>query len=182
MGDGAAAGRLSVARPAEEVAWSPQQGNAVGPGAATGLTYPGAVLLRLIVTAVLVVAGIALLAVAVLGARSALRRNRWAGVRTPATMASEAAFTLGNRAAAVPVGAAGAVGVAGGAVLVAGAGGAVFWIVLAVSVVGLLVLAGIGGVVGDRAAAAAPVPAPVGCGGVCAGCDLVAGCRSTSVQ
>lgn len=130
------------------------------------------------IAAVLVLAGIVLLAVAVLGARSALRSNRWAGVRTPATMASDAAFTLGNRAAAAPVGAAGAIGVAGGAVLVAGAGGAVFWIVLAVSVVGLLVLAGIGGVVGDRAAAWVAAAAPVGC----AGCDLVAGCRPASAE
>ncbi|MBA3905314.1 MAG: SdpI family protein, partial [Pseudonocardiales bacterium] len=65
----------------------------------------------------LVLAGLALVVVAVLGARAALRRNRWVGIRTPATLASETQFVAGNRAAAMPVGAAGAVAVVGGAVL-----------------------------------------------------------------
>jgi hypothetical protein len=86
--------------------------------------------------------------------------------------------------AALPVGAAGAVAAAGGAVLLAGADGPLAWLVLAISVVGALVLAGVGGVAGDRAAAAVPRgPAPqdpaqpTGCAGECAGCELVAGCR-----
>ncbi|MCW2717326.1 MAG: hypothetical protein JWR81_1148, partial [Pseudonocardia sp.] len=62
--------------------------------------YPGPVpsTLRLILGAVLVLAGVVLVVVAVLGARSMLRRNRWVGVRTPATLASDAAFDAGNRA------------------------------------------------------------------------------------
>jgi SdpI/YfhL protein family len=137
---------------------------------------------RLAVGALLALAGIALVTVAVLGARRRLRRNRWAGVRTPATMASETQFVAGNRAAAAPVAAAGAVAVAGGAVLLAGAAGALAWVVLAVSLAGVLVLALAGGVVGDRAAAATPAPAPfaAACAGTCAGCDLVAGCRAAS--
>lgn len=144
--------------------------------AATGFAYPGSVLL-LIVGVLLVLVGGGLLAVAVLGGRSHLRRNRWVGVRTETSLSSESAFTLANRAAAVPTGAAGAIGVMGGVALLGGAAGPLAVVVLAVSVVGLLVLAGFAGVVGNRAAAAATPPAPVACAGTCAGCDLVAGCR-----
>lgn len=134
---------------------------------------------RLILATLLVLAGAVFVVVAVLGARSRLRRNRWIGVRTPATLASEDAFVVGNRAAAAPVGAAGAVAVVGGATLLSGADGVLGWVVLGVSVVGMLVLAGVGGLVGDRAAATVVPPSPfaAGCAGTCAGCDLVAGCR-----
>lgn len=140
--------------------------------------------LRLVLGSLLVLAGVALLVVAVLGARARLRRNAWVGVRTDTTLSSHAAFVIGNRAAAAPAGAAGAIAVAGGAVLLAGAGGALGWVVLAVAVVGMLGLAGVAGVVGDRAAAAVPQPAfgPSPCSGTCAGCDLVAGCRDTATS
>jgi hypothetical protein len=132
----------------------------------------------LVLGSLLVLAGAALIAVAVLGARSLLRRNRWAGVRTHATLRSDAAFTLANRAAAVPTGAAGAVALAGGAVLLAGADGALGWVLFGVATSGLVVLAGLGGIVGERAAAATPEPVEApSCAGSCAGCDLVAGCR-----
>lgn len=135
-------------------------------------------LLRLVLGSLLVLAGVVLLAVAVLGARSRLRRNRWFGVRTSATLRSDAAFTTANRAAAAPLGAAGAIAAAGGAVLLAGAGGVLGWVVLAVSAVGTLVIGGFGGAVGDRTAAAVTDDAPVqACTGSCAGCELVAGCR-----
>ncbi|WP_308283257.1 SdpI family protein [Pseudonocardia nigra] len=140
--------------------------------------------LRLVLGSLLVLAGVALVAVAVLGARSRLRRNRWIGVRTAATLRSEAAFTLANKVAAAPAGAAGAVAIAGGAVLLAGPGAALGWIVFAVSLAGLLVLAGVAGALGDRAAAAAEVdvpPAP-SCAGACAGCDLVAGCGGARAE
>lgn len=135
--------------------------------------------LRLILGSSLALIGLALLAVAVLGARSRLRRNRFAGVRTAATLRSDTAFTAANTVAAAPIGAAGAIAVAGGALLLAGADGALGWVVLAVSVAGLFGLAGVGGVVGDRAAAATAPPEPAfsPCAGACAGCDLVAGCR-----
>lgn len=139
-------------------------------------------LLRLILGSLLVLLGAALIAVAVLGARSRLRRNRWAGVRTEATLRSAEAFLVANRVAAAPTGAAGAAAAAGGAVLLAATGGALGWVVLAVSVVGLLALAGFGGMMGDRAAQTV-VPASLAapsCAGVCAGCDLVAGCRGDS--
>jgi len=77
----------------------------------TGFAYAEAVpvTVRLVVGSLLVLAGLAMLVVAGLGARSVLRRNRWVGVRTNATLASETQFVAGNRAAAVPVGAAGVV-------------------------------------------------------------------------
>lgn len=146
----------------------------------SGLTYPGTVPLPLRPTLglLLVVIGVVLLAVAVLGARSRLRRNRFVGVRTAATLRSEASFALANRVAAAPTGAAGLVGVVGGGAVAAGGAGVAGWVVLAVTVPGLLVLAGLGGMLGDRAATVLvpEAPAPPGCGGVCAGCDLVTGC------
>jgi hypothetical protein len=134
---------------------------------------------RLVVGSLLVLAGLALVVVAVLGARSVLRRNRWIGVRTSATLASETQFVAGNRAAALPVGAAGVVAAIGGAVLLAGGAAALEWVVLGVSLLGVVGLTVIGGLVGDRAAALTPVPTPLAatCGGTCAGCDLVTGCR-----
>lgn len=132
-----------------------------------------------ILGSLLVLVGVALLAVAVLGARSRLRRNRLVGVRTAATLRSDRAFLIANRVAAAPVGAAGAVATVGGAVLLAGTSGMLGWVVLAVSVVGLLALAGFAGMVGDRAAQAAvpDLAAAPACTGVCEGCELVAGCR-----
>ena len=140
--------------------------------------------LRLILGAVLIVVGVVLVATAGLGARSRLRRNRWFGVRTEATLASAEAFAIANRAGAVPAGAAGAVAVVGGAALLGGAGGALGWIVGVISVLGTAALAGVGGMVGDRAAAAVAPPPPfsAACAGTCAGCDLVAGCRPAAAE
>jgi hypothetical protein len=134
---------------------------------------------RLTLGALLVVLGAALLTIAVLGLRRKLKRNRWAGVRTAASLRSDAAFAVANQVAAAPLGAAGAVSVAGGGALLAGATGLLGWTLVVVSAVAAFVLTGVGGVAGDRAAAAVPPPepGPASCGGTCAGCDLVAGCR-----
>jgi hypothetical protein len=132
--------------------------------------------LRLAFGGALLLAAVALLAVAVLGALGRLPRNPWAGVRTRATLASDEAFALANRVAAAPLGAAGVVALVGGAALLAGGPGAVTWTVLAVSTAGMLGLTGVGGTLGDRAATRMPPPASA-CAGTCAGCDLVAGCR-----
>jgi hypothetical protein len=134
---------------------------------------------RLAIGVLLVVLGAALLTVAVLGLRRKLRRNRWAGVRTSASLRSEAAFAVANQVAAAPLGAAGGVGVVGGGALLAGATGVLGWTLAAVSVIAVFVLTGVGGVAGDRAAGAVPEPeqAPSACSGTCAGCELVAGCR-----
>ncbi len=138
------------------------------------------VTVRLLVGSLFALAGVALVVVAALGARSALRRNRWVGVRTAATLASETQFVAANRAAAVPVGAAGVVAAVGGAFLLVDGGASLDWVVLTISLLGVLGLTVVGGLVGDRAAALTPAPAPfaASCGGTCAGCDLVAGCRT----
>jgi SdpI/YhfL family protein len=177
---------LSAARPPEEVDGPRHQGNAADAGTAIGFAYAGPVplSLRLILGLGLVLMGIALLTVAALGWSRRLPRNRWAGVRTVATLRSDAAFAVANQVAAVPLAAAGAVAMAGAFPLLAGAPGALAWVLPAVSLVGMLVLAGIGGVAGDRAAGAVrqPPPAPSSCTGTCAGCALVAGCRDDTAR
>jgi SdpI/YfhL protein family len=142
------------------------------------VTYAGAVPtpVRLVLGCAFLLAAALLLTVAVLGARGRLRRNPWAGVRTGRTLASDDAFTVANRVAAAPLGGAGAVALIGGITLLVGGAAAVVWTVLLVATAGMLGLTGLGGALGDRAAAR--VEAPVsGCAGACAGCDLVAGCR-----
>ena len=140
------------------------------------------VTVRLVVGSVLVLVGLAMVVVAALGARSVLRRNRWVGVRTAATLASETQFVAGNRAAAVPVGAAGVIAVVGGAFLLVDDDAVLNWVVLTISILGVLGMTVVGGLVGDRAAALTPAPAPfaASCGGTCAGCDLIEGCRPRS--
>jgi uncharacterized membrane protein len=61
-----------------------------------------------------VIAGVALLAVGLLGWRQRLPRNRFAGIRTPATLRSDAAFIAANRVAAPPILAAGVIYAAAG--------------------------------------------------------------------
>jgi hypothetical protein len=131
---------------------------------------------RLVLGCALLLAAAVLLTVAVFGARGRLRRNPWAGVRTSRTLASDEAFTVANRVAAAPLGAAGLVALLGGVSLIVGGPAAVVWTVLLVATAGMLGLTGLGGAVGDRAAARVEVPTS-GCAGTCAGCDLVAGCR-----
>lgn len=138
--------------------------------------------LRLVLGVLLVLTGLVLVAVAVLGARARLPRNRFAGVRTRASLHSGPAFVAANRVAAPLLGAAGLIGLVGGGALLAGPPAVLAWLFAAVSVLAALVLTGLGGALGDRAAAAlvAEAPAAGSCGGACTGCDLVAGCRSAS--
>ncbi|MEJ8281425.1 SdpI family protein [Pseudonocardia spirodelae] len=139
--------------------------------------------LRLILAALLLLAGVVLVVLAVLGATGRLPRNRFVGVRTAESLRTADAFALANRVAAPPLGAAGIVALAGGGVLVAlDRGGAAPWVLGVIALVGTVVLAGLGGALGARAATAviaAQTPAPT-CGGVCSGCDLVAGCRDAT--
>nr|WP_255426886.1 SdpI family protein [Pseudonocardia sp. C8] len=112
-------------------------------------------------------------------------RNRFVGVRTPDSLRTADAFVLANRVAAAPLGAAGLVGLAGGTALVFGdRGGALPWVLGVIALVGTVVLAGLGGSLGARAAQvtiAEQTPAPEAtCGGVCSGCDLIAGCRDST--
>jgi hypothetical protein len=133
---------------------------------------------RVIAGSALLLAGLTLLGVGVLGARSRLRRNRWIGIRTPATMSSEPAFARAHRVGAVPAGAAGVIALMGAAVLLVGSESALLdGVLLAVTALGTLGLAGFAGRVGDRAAAAVRPNPVAACAGSCLGCDLVAGCR-----
>ena len=102
---------------------------------------------RLVLGCALLLAAAVLLTVAVLGARGRLRRNPWAGVRTSRTLASDEAFTVANRVAAAPLGAAGLVALLGGVSLIVGGPGAVVWTVLLVATAGMLGLTGLGGAV-----------------------------------
>lgn len=148
-------------------------------------TYPGQVppTLRLVLAVLLLLTGAALAVLALLGATGRLPRNRYAGVRTRASLRTADAFALANRVAAGPLGAAAVVALVGGAALTAaGRSGALPWVLGVFTLVGTVVLAGLGGLLGARAAQVAVTEqqaAPT-CGGVCAGCDLVAGCREAT--
>jgi uncharacterized membrane protein len=111
----------------------------------------------------LLLAGGGLLTVGLLGWRQRLPRNRFAGIRTPATLRSEAAFSVANRVAAPPVLAAGAVCAAGGA-LALGTGGPALAVIVVVAGVGTVGLLTAGGLLGHRVAAAM-APAAGGCAG-----------------
>ncbi len=133
------------------------------PGATSA--YPGRVAPTVLLGAVLLAAGGGLLTVGMLGWQRRLPRNRVAGVRTPATLRSQEAFTAGNRVAAPPVLAAGAVCVLGGT-LAFGARGTALWMLVGGVGVVALVLVAAGGVLGDRAAS---MVRPAGCGGCACG-------------
>lgn len=122
---------------------------------------------------VLLVTGAGLVTVGLLGWRRWLPRNRFAGIRTPATLRSEAAFRAANRVAAPPVLAAGGVCAAGGA-LALGATGPALMVIVAVASVGTVGLLLAGGLLGHRVAAAMPAPR-----GGCAGCNCNGGSCTT---
>lgn len=108
-----------------------------------------------------------------LGWRGLLRRDRGTGVRTEATLRSDEAFAVGNRIAGLPTMAAGVVGIAGGLAALAMPTTIGLIVAAVIGVLGLLALVAAGGVLGNRAAAAVPEPAPVqgGCAGcACGGC------------
>lgn len=119
----------------------------------------------LIVASVLFAVAVVVGGVAVAGMTGRLPRNRWAGVRTPDTLASEETFRLANRIAGPTLAAAAVLLVIGGigALALGTVGGLAL---AAVAVLASLMIAGYGGTVGARAAAAA---APAGCGDAC-GC------------
>lgn len=119
------------------------------------------------------VAGLSLLVVGLLGFTERLPRNRYAGVRTASTLRDDDAFRVGNKVAGLPIAVAGVVGVLGAVV---------GWLMpspvlaCALALVGLLAITVAGGLLGARAAAAVPEPAPevpAGCKGCqCGGCGV----------
>jgi hypothetical protein len=131
----------------------------------------------LLVALVPLAAGLVIAAVGVLGFLERLPRNRFGGVRTPATLRDDETFRVGNKVAGLPIAVAGAVGIASGAIAFTTTGIGLV-IVSVVGLVGMLVIAGAGGVLGHRAAEAVPEPEPelpAGCKGCqCGGCGVAA--------
>jgi hypothetical protein len=126
------------------------------------------------------VVGLVVAVVGVLGFLERLPRNRFGGVRTPATLRDDETFRVGNKVAGLPIAVGGAVGVAGGGVALAMTGAAAV-VVAAVALVGAMAIAGAGGVLGHRAAEAVPEPEPelpAGCKGCqCGGCGIAKSVR-----
>jgi hypothetical protein len=129
-----------------------------------------------VVSGVLMVAGCAMAIVGVLGWRRRLPRNRFAGVRTLATLRDDETFAVGNQVGAPLAIAAGAAALLGGAAALGAPAASTGWLLVGLSGVGAVGLALAGGVLGDRAASRVPVPSLGGCSGVCTGCTLVEGC------
>jgi hypothetical protein len=103
-----------------------------------------------------------------------LPRNRFAGVRTAATMRDADTFRIGNKVAGLPVLVAGVVGVLGGVLaLLLPSGGLVVGLLGAL---GMLAIAVAGGLLGHKAALAVPEPEkelPPGCAGcACGNCGV----------
>lgn len=120
--------------------------------------------------------------VAVVGWRAragALSRNRWVGVRTPATLASDQSFVVGNRVASPFLLAAGGVAVVLGPVLAFTPSLSAFAVLLTITLVGTAGLVLAGGVLGSLAADRMPVPAatrPSPCAGCACGGPGTAAC------
>jgi hypothetical protein len=118
------------------------------------------------------VVGLIIAVVGVLGACERLPRNRFGGVRTPATMRTDRTFLVANKVAGLPVAVAGGVGALSGAVGLLGTS----LVVAGVGFVGMVGIALGGGILGHRAAEAVPderPELPEGCRGcACGGCEI----------
>ncbi|GAB2998162.1 hypothetical protein GCM10027184_62050 [Saccharothrix stipae] len=117
--------------------------------------------------------GVAFATVGFLGVRGRLHRNRFFGVRTKATLRDDETFALANKIAGVPNVTAGAIALV--AAVAAAVNPALTLVIGLVGLVGSVVVASAGGVLGHRAADALPEPEPAGCGG-CACSGAGGGC------
>ena len=128
-----------------------------------------------VVAFVPLVVGLVVAVVGLLGFLERLPRNRFGGVRTPATLRDDETFRIGNKVAGLPITVGGLVGVAGGGVALLMTGAATI-VVAVIALLGMLFIAAAGGVLGHRAAEAVPAPKPelpAGCAGCqCGGCDI----------
>jgi hypothetical protein len=133
--------------------------------------YPVGVMfaVQVIFCAILVLAGLALLLLGWRGLRGQLPLNRYVGIRTEATLRSEDAFEIGNRAAAPAILAAGAVGSLSGLALPLLPSFSSVVLVATIGLIGGFALMTAGGVIGNRAAEAMPEPSG-GCAGCAGGC------------
>ena len=108
-----------------------------------------------------------------LGVRERLTREGGTGVRTQAALRSEEAFRLANRVAGLPTTAGGVVGILTGLAGLAMPTTAGLVGAAVVGLIAMFALAAGGAVLGNRAAAAVPAPAPAGCAGcACGGCGV----------
>ncbi|WP_367133908.1 SdpI family protein [Saccharothrix sp. HUAS TT1] len=129
--------------------------------------------MNIVLPVVLGLIGVAFAAVGFLGVRGLLHRNRFFGVRTKATLRDDETFALANKVAGVPNAAAGAIALVAAAATAVNPASAL--VVGLVGLVGSVVVASAGGVLGHRAAEALPEQAPAGCGG-CACSGAGGGC------
>lgn len=131
-----------------------------------------------VVALVPLLVGLVVASVGALGFAERLPRNRFGGVRTPATLRDDETFRVGNKVAGLPIAVGGAVGIVGGGVALAMSGTGAIIVTAALALLGMLVIAGAGGVLGHRAAEAVPEPEPelpAGCKGCqCGGCGVAA--------
>jgi uncharacterized membrane protein len=130
------------------------------------------VILRIVLLVLLVAYGLPLGVVGVLGWRERLSFGGRLGVRTPAAARDERTFRLANRVAGPPMAVAGAVAVLGG-IAVLGLPTVAGTVIAVIALVGAVLIARAGGVVGTRAAA--QLPAPPTTPSACAGCVCGAG-------
>ncbi|MQA08494.1 MAG: hypothetical protein GEU98_08060 [Pseudonocardiaceae bacterium] len=131
---------------------------------------PAPVPIRLLLSVAPFVCGLLLVVTGYLGWQERLRRNRFAGVRTSATMRSEDAFRVANRVAGLPVLVAGLVGILTGVLTLAMSTESAVVVTVIVGLLGLVVIGLAGGLLGHRAAAATATPSgPAGCPS-CVGC------------
>jgi hypothetical protein len=131
-----------------------------------------------VVALVPLVVGLVVASVGALGFFERLPRNRFGGVRTPATLRDDETFRVGNKVAGLPIAVGGVVGVVGGGVALAVTSTAAIIVTSVIALLGMLAIAGAGGVLGHRAAEAVPEPEPelpAGCKGCqCGGCGVAA--------
>jgi hypothetical protein len=126
--------------------------------------------LRTLLLVVLGLVGLALGLTGRLGWQGKLKRNRFVGVRTAATLRDDDTFRLANQVAGVPNLVAGLIAVVSAVVsfFLPSSGGTITVAVL--GAVGTVAVAIGGGLLGHRAAEAVPEPeAPKGCGGCACG-------------
>lgn len=134
--------------------------------------------LRIVLLLVLVALGVSLGVVGTLGWRERLAKAGRLGVRTPDAVHSEQTFRLANRVAGPPVLVAGVASVLGG-VAAFGLPTTTGTVIAAViGLLGALLIARAGGVLGNRAAAAliAATPVEESVPAQCAGCVCGGGC------
>ncbi|MBP2475550.1 putative tellurium resistance membrane protein TerC [Crossiella equi] len=130
-----------------------------------------AIVPRIALTFVLVAAGLAVAVVGLRGMRGTLTRNPWFGVRTARTMRSDEAFALANKVAGLPLLVAGMLITISGLVTAPLTEAGLYMTILIISLVGAVLIAAAGGMLGHHAADALPDPKPTsgcaGCGGFC---------------